>query len=72
MTKVRDRRLTKGKFDEIDGVIDQVRSSEINAFDTAHKLAVSVEEQLEEQYDPRHDFAVFGVGNGRLGGTQTL
>jgi len=72
MTKIRDRKLTKGKVDEIDGVIDHVRSSTLNAFDTAHKLDVSGGEELEAQYDPRHDFAVFGVGNGRLGGTQTL
>lgn len=29
-------------------------------------------EALEEQYNPLHDFAVFGVGNARHGGNQTL
>jgi hypothetical protein len=57
--------------DEVDAVIDEFRH------DTEQKLS-GVEipgqdgEVLEEQYNPLHDFAVFGVGNDRLGGNQTL
>jgi hypothetical protein len=29
-------------------------------------------ENLEEQYNPHHDFAIFGVGNAKGGGLQTL
>lgn len=29
-------------------------------------------DNLEEQYNPHHDFAIFGVGNKKGGGLQTL
>lgn len=59
----------KQKVESVDAIIDQVRAhgtSEMKMMDP------QVEDQLEEQYNPLHDFAVFGVGNDRIGGNQTL
>lgn len=38
------------------------------------KMVVSrvEDDEFEEQYNPLHDFAVFNVGNERIGGNQTL
>jgi hypothetical protein len=51
----------KANVDEVDHVIDQFRTNE-----TEQKLKTEEIEEgavLEEQYNPLHDFAVFGVGN---------
>jgi len=39
---------------------------------TGKKLNDGEFENLEEQYNPHHDFAIFGVGNKKGGGLQTL
>jgi len=56
----------KQKVESVDAIIDQVRAHGTS------DMKMMAEEQLEEQYNPLHDFAVFGVGNERTGGNQTL
>lgn len=55
----------KQKVESVDAIIDQVRA---HGTSDMKMMDPQVEDQLEEQYNPLHDFAVFGVGNDRIGG----
>ena len=71
MTKMKSVNRHKKKVDEADDVIDAVRDSNMKL---KGELAVSrvEEDEFEDQYNPLHDFQVFGIGNDRIGGNQTL
>jgi len=74
MTKMksvkRSRQKKDNNVDQVDEVIDEVRK---HGDSNMKMIASRVEDdEFEEQYNPLHDFAVFNVGNNRLGGNQTL
>lgn len=74
MTKMksvkRSRQKKDNNVDQVDEVIEEVRK---HGDSNMKMIASRVEDdEFEEQYNPLHDFAVFNVGNNRLGGNQTL
>jgi len=75
MTKMKSakRAMQKNDIDEVDAVIDEVRQHGDSNMKLNPNVVSRVEDdEFEEQYNPLHDFAVFGVGNNRIGGNQTL
>jgi hypothetical protein len=48
-----------------------VQQTELNTESKLHELGSS-SNHFEAQYDPNNDFAIFGVGNDRLGGIQNM
>lgn len=64
--------VAKPNVDDVDAVIDQFRTNETEQKLKTDPNADDDGAALEEQYNPLHDFAVFGVGNARIGGNQTL
>jgi len=66
MAKIQSK---KSKVEDIDAVIDEYR----HHGDSNVKLKAGMAaDELEEQYNPMHDFAVFAVGDNKVGGNQTL
>jgi hypothetical protein len=67
--EAKTRSITVGKVVDEPGV-----AGDVNEVDgpTGKKLNDQEFENLEEQYNPHHDFAIFGVGNKKGGGLQTL
>lgn len=71
MTKMKSFNRQKKKVDEADDVIDAVRESNMKFKDDPAVSRVE-EDEFEDQYNPLHDFQVFGISNNRVGGNQTL
>jgi hypothetical protein len=67
--EAKTRAITVGKVVDEAGV--PAGANEVDPH-TGKKLNDQEFENLEEQYNPHHDFAIFGVGNKKGGGLQTL
>lgn len=71
MTKLKTVQKKKQQIESVDAIIDQARQHGTSDMKMVNNSRVE-DDEFEEQYNPLHDFAVFGVGNDRIGGNQTL